>query len=439
MANLFGFNPEDLIRGMGSALHSLLPAPAHDPDLGPADHVAGSGMTLPAIIMNSSLPMPAGSNWAIPDMSPRPAGRPLGMSPALTPANYLGIPSSSGGAVKDPMGIFGALALQEAVNKKRADANKIPGVTTPGGGGSWAGPATADDNKGITAAKVEEVIAATRANSPMRGKGQLILSEANRLGVSVPEIMGIFLAESELGTTAGPTWNVAGLGGVGNFQGYNNIDDAIKAAIANLATDQYRGKSLEEQIGTWFVGPQGWAQHGVNASDGVNGTVAQYIQGKVAPMYAAFGVPLNQTGTATRTSAPGAAGDLVSVARTLVGTPYQLGGLRNHPNNPRLGIDCSEYTAWIYQQRGITLPQNAQQQYNQTTRVDGGQLQPGDLVFFHGTNPDDPDYVTHVGMYVGGGRMINAQDGGVMEADLNSQYWRDHLAGYGRVGTGGGR
>jgi hypothetical protein len=127
------------------------------------------------------------------------------------------------------------------------------------------------------------------------------------------------------------------------------------------------------------------------------------------------------------------AGGLVQRAESLVGTPYSLGGLRGHPDQPQLGLDCSEYTAWVYQGQGVALSWNAQQQYNQTQRVDPQNLQVGDLVFFHGTNAADPDYITHVGMYIGNGRMINAQDGGVMEADLNSQYWQQHYAGAGRV------
>jgi hypothetical protein len=124
----------------------------------------------------------------------------------------------------------------------------------------------------------------------------------------------------------------------------------------------------------------------------------------------------------------------------LIGTPYATGGLRAHPDNPRAGLDCSEFTAYIWGQKGVTLPWNAQQQYNQTARIAAGQLQPGDLVFFRGTNPADPDDITHVGIYVGNGRMINSQDNGVQYADLNSAYWQQHLAGYGRVSppTGGG-
>lgn len=125
-------------------------------------------------------------------------------------------------------------------------------------------------------------------------------------------------------------------------------------------------------------------------------------------------------------------GNLVAAARSLIGTPYVLGGLRAS-GDPRKGLDCSEFTAWVYQQAGVKIPWNAQAQFNATQRVGAGQLQAGDLVFFHSTNPADPDYVTHVGMYIGNGQMINSQDGGVMTADLKNQYWATRIAGYGRV------
>ena len=210
----------------------------------------------------------------------------LGMSPA---ASFTSAPSP----VWDQLNAY-ASNLAIALRPPAPPPTATTGSTVTGGGGGWTGPATAADNATLTAQQVDDVIRKTRGNSPMIGKGQLILDYANAHNVSVPEIMGIFLAESELGTTAGPGWNIAGVGGVGNFHGYASLDDAIRGAIDNLGSQQYAGHSLEEHIGYWFVGPQKWAASGLDASDGVNGTVRDYIGGKVAPMYQAFGVPLNQ-------------------------------------------------------------------------------------------------------------------------------------------------
>lgn len=125
---------------------------------------------------------------------------------------------------------------------------------------------------------------------------------------------------------------------------------------------------------------------------------------------------------------------VIAAAQSLLGTPYQLGGLRAHPNAPQLGLDCSEFVAWAFQKVGIVLPWNAQQQANVTQTITESSAQPGDLVVFEGTDPSNvTDRITHIGIYLGGGRMINAQDQGVTIASITSGYWRDHLAGFRRV------
>ncbi|WP_349643654.1 C40 family peptidase [Bacillus wiedmannii] len=58
--------------------------------------------------------------------------------------------------------------------------------------------------------------------------------------------------------------------------------------------------------------------------------------------------------------------------------------------------------------------------------------QPGDLVFLHSTYPGGP-YITHVGIHIGDGKMIQAGDKGVEIQSLNSPYNLKHFAGYGRI------
>jgi cell wall-associated NlpC family hydrolase len=60
---------------------------------------------------------------------------------------------------------------------------------------------------------------------------------------------------------------------------------------------------------------------------------------------------------------------------------------------------------WAYKQVGITLPHYTGSQWNSGTHVARSQLRPGDLVFFYSD-------LHHVGMYVGGGNMINAPQTG---------------------------
>jgi cell wall-associated NlpC family hydrolase len=98
------------------------------------------------------------------------------------------------------------------------------------------------------------------------------------------------------------------------------------------------------------------------------------------------------------TSTAGAHGSVVGVAQQQLGTPYVWGGA-----SPG-GFDCSGLAMYCYAQVGISLPHNAAMQYASSTHVAHGSEQPGDLVFF-GYSAGG---IHHVGIYVGGGSMIDA-------------------------------
>jgi len=122
---------------------------------------------------------------------------------------------------------------------------------------------------------------------------------------------------------------------------------------------------------------------------------------------------------------------VVDVARSQLGMPYVWGGA-----SPQTSFDCSGLMQWSYSQIGITIPRTAQAQYDATARVPMDQLQPGDLVYFQ-ICCQPPDTVTHVGLYVGNGMMIDAPTPGqfVREEPLFTPYWLEHWAGAGRVLT----
>jgi cell wall-associated NlpC family hydrolase len=150
---------------------------------------------------------------------------------------------------------------------------------------------------------------------------------------------------------------------------------------------------------------------------------------------AAGAVPTPTPG-ATAVPADAAAG-VVAVARRYVGTPYVWGGA-----DPRTGFDCSGLVQWAYGQAGVRLPRTAQQQHDATDRVASADLRPGDLVFFRDTYKRDPtEPITHVGIYVGGGRMLNAPVEGdvVREMDVFTGFWGAHYAGAGRPAAAGSR
>jgi cell wall-associated NlpC family hydrolase len=58
---------------------------------------------------------------------------------------------------------------------------------------------------------------------------------------------------------------------------------------------------------------------------------------------------------------------------------------------------------WSWAQAGVSLVHSSSGQYASLPHVDKSQLQPGDLLFFY--NP-----IHHVGIYVGGGEMVDASN-----------------------------
>ncbi|TLQ38626.1 peptidase P60 [Streptomyces marianii] len=121
----------------------------------------------------------------------------------------------------------------------------------------------------------------------------------------------------------------------------------------------------------------------------------------------------------------------LKVAQKMLGTPYSWGGGNASgpstgtccsPNgssgtNTR-GFDCSGLTVYAYAKVGITLPRTAAAQYAASKRVQPGDARPGDLVFYG----DSAASIHHVGIYVGGGWMLDAPKPGtkVRFSKLNS-------------------
>jgi len=82
-------------------------------------------------------------------------------------------------------------------------------------------------------------------------------------------------------------------------------------------------------------------------------------------------------------------------ALTKRGDPYVWGGA-----GPNV-FDCSGLVMWAYAQIGISLPHFTGAQWNSGVHISRSQLQPGDLVFFFAD-------ISHVGMYIGNGLMVDA-------------------------------
>jgi peptidoglycan DL-endopeptidase CwlO len=125
-------------------------------------------------------------------------------------------------------------------------------------------------------------------------------------------------------------------------------------------------------------------------------------------------------GGATLTVASGRGGVAAALAAGYaeLGKPYVWGAAG--PDS----FDCSGLTQWVWARAGVALAHYTGDQWSEGSHVDRADLRPGDLVFF-GSD------LHHVGMYVGGGKMLDApHTGAVVRVE---PVWWSQYAGAVRV------
>ncbi|MCW3160542.1 C40 family peptidase [Chryseobacterium oryctis] len=111
--------------------------------------------------------------------------------------------------------------------------------------------------------------------------------------------------------------------------------------------------------------------------------------------------------------------NILTEAETYLGTPYRYGG------TTRNGIDCSAFVLSVFgAAAGLSLPRVAAAQSQEGERIEKGDLQKGDLVFF-----SQGRRISHVGIVEsvteeGEVKFIHAATSkGVMVSSLNDSYW----------------
>lgn len=166
-------------------------------------------------------------------------------------------------------------------------------------------------------------------------------------------------------------------------------------------------------------GESGWAAGQYNDGGGPGSSLISNLS-----MFTPTGATATPAAT-TPTQAGGNSGGngAVSFATQQIGDAYVWGGedpsAPGHPGN----FDCSGLVQAAYAAEGVALPRVAQDQYNATTKLPANAtLQPGDLVFF-GQNTQN---ISHVGIYIGNGMMIDAPHTGA-QVRTESYQWADFV------------
>lgn len=131
-----------------------------------------------------------------------------------------------------------------------------------------------------------------------------------------------------------------------------------------------------------------------------------------------------QTSTVVQASTGSSQVDkLIAEAKAHIGTKYVWGG--SAPG----GFDCSGYIYYVFQKAGKNLPRTSAEGYfNRSYYVD--KPQPGDLIFFEGTYKKG---ISHLGIYLGNGQFIHADNSGVRITSVNNSYYKKHFDSYKRL------
>lgn len=185
--------------------------------------------------------------------------------------------------------------------------------------------------------------------------------------------------------------------------GYSTIQSLIPGAKADAAQAVQQAGSSGGSMASGLQNPQSLL--------GANGT-ANASNAPVTTPQTSSGTGLGVSGVQS----------FISTAESQIGVPYQWGGTA-----PGQGFDCSGLVQWAMKQHGVDPGRTT---YDQFANPRGAAVQgienaqPGDLIFFDPTGGKSPE---HVGIYLGGGQMLDADHSG------DTIGIRKSVSGYGNI------
>lgn len=120
---------------------------------------------------------------------------------------------------------------------------------------------------------------------------------------------------------------------------------------------------------------------------------------------------------------------MIKEAEKYLGFPYVWGGA-----SPETSFDCSGFVSWVINHCGVGWDFGRRGTdslyFDICTPIPPSEAKPGDLIFFEKTY--DTTGTSHVGIYVGDGRMLHCGDP-IRYVNIETSYWQEHFYGFGRL------
>ncbi len=251
----------------------------------------------------------------------------------------------------------------------------------------------------------------TRAQSDARIAENAAARGASALSLSQQAVAQL-AAENYMNSGLDPTLQALTAGSPGQFLSQastiTELDQSSGAKVNTLSNEVSQALRAKQTADQQVAAVQA-LQAQMNAKKQAIDAKIDVING--AAMKQAMAV-FTQTGNYPDISIPTAntvGGQALQAALTRRGDPYIWGAAG--PGQ----FDCSGLVVWAYAREGIALPHYTGDLWNSGVHVARADLEPGDLVFFFAG-------ISHVGIYVGNGLMVDAPDFG-QTVKIEPIYW----------------
>jgi peptidoglycan DL-endopeptidase RipA len=191
------------------------------------------------------------------------------------------------------------------------------------------------------------------------------------------------------------------------------LKTAIQAAVSQQQTVVQQTRSVADELSSRLYSAKNHANHIANqrakalAAEAAAAAAKAAAAARQAAASAASAGPVTSASEFQGSAASSSQGNIAAnFAISQIGKPYQWGAIG--PST----YDCSGLAMIAWQHAGVSILHYTGDQWVEGVHVSLNDLQRGDLVFY-ATNNADPNTIHHVGIYIGGGNMVDAPYTGV--------------------------